>query len=68
MIHSPSIDVFGSYFPVWMLCLVIGILLTMGCRALFIRLKVEGEIGYLAVTYPCLTVLFTCLLWLFWFR
>lgn len=68
MTHSPSFDLFGSYFPSWMICLVAGILLTFGCRTLLMRLKLESEVGHLALIYPCLSALFTCLLWLILFR
>jgi hypothetical protein len=28
-VHAPSIDVFGSYFPAWLICLVVGVVLTV---------------------------------------
>ena len=28
-VHAPSIDVFGSYFPAWLICLTIGVALTV---------------------------------------
>jgi YtcA family len=27
--YAPSIDVYGSYFPAWLICLVIGVVLTV---------------------------------------
>jgi YtcA family len=66
--HAPSIDIIGSFFPVWMLCLIIGIILTFVARFLLRRYQLETELGSLALFYPCVVVLFTCLLWLIFFR
>jgi len=66
--HAPSIDIIGSFFPVWMLCLAIAIPLTFGVRALMVRLQLENDIGPLALFYPCVVLLFTSLLWLIFFR
>ncbi|MBV9273104.1 MAG: hypothetical protein JO333_04360, partial [Verrucomicrobia bacterium] len=27
--YAPSIDVYGSYFPAWLVCLAIGVVLTV---------------------------------------
>jgi YtcA family len=66
--HAPSIDIIGSFFPVWMLCLTLGIILTFVVRYLLVRKQLETEVGNLALFYPCVVVLFTCLLWLIFFR
>jgi hypothetical protein len=66
--HAPSIDIIGSFFPVWMLCLVIAIAFTFAVRHLLVRYRLETEIGPVAVFYPSVVVLFTCLLWLIFFR
>jgi len=66
--HAPNIDIIGSFFPVWMLCLTIAIVLTFVVRALLIRFQLENEVGPLAFFYPCSVLLFTSLLWLIFFR
>jgi hypothetical protein len=66
--HAPSIDIIGSFFPVWMLCLAIAVALAFGVRALLVRFEVENEVGPLALFYPCVVLLFTSLLWLILFR
>ena len=30
--YTPSLDVYGSYFPAWLICLVVGVILTIGVR------------------------------------
>lgn len=27
--YTPSLDVYGSYFPAWLICLIVGIILTI---------------------------------------
>lgn len=66
--HAPNIDVIGSFFPVWMLCIAIAIPLTFLVRFGLIRFHLENEVGPLALFYLCVVVLFTSLLWLIFFR
>jgi len=66
--HSPNIDILGSFFPAWMLCLAAAIPLTFGTRAVLVRLNLENEVGPLALFYPFTVVLLTSLLWLILFR
>ncbi len=66
--RAPSVDILGSFFPVWMLCLVIGVFLTFGLRILLLRTRMEADVGPLALFYPCAVILFTGLLWLIFFR
>jgi len=66
--RAPSVDVLGSFFPVWMVCLTIGVFLTFGLRILLLRTRMEPEVGPLALFYPCAVILFTGLLWLIFFR
>ena len=63
----PSVDILGSFFPVWMICLTISIFLTFGLRLLLLRLRLEPHVGPLALFYPCVVILFTGLFWLIFF-
>jgi YtcA family len=64
--RAPSFDVVGSFFPAWLLCILVGLLLTVAARWLFSRLRVV--IALPVLTYPSLTALFTLALWLALFR
>jgi hypothetical protein len=66
--HAPSVDIIGSFFPVWMVCLIISIVLTFAVRYVLVRYQLESEVGPVALFYPSVVVLFTCLLWLIFFR
>jgi hypothetical protein len=64
--RAPSFDVLGSFFPAWLLCLILGLLLTVATRQLVLRAHVVLVLPIL--TYPSLTGLFTFALWLAFFR
>ena len=66
--RAPSISIIGSFFPVWMVSLVAGVILAFGVRSLLLRYRLEPEVGPLALFYPCVVALITCLLWLIFFR
>jgi len=66
--RAPSVDIIGSFFPAWMICLIIAVVLTFAVRYLLIRLRLESEVGPLALFYPSLLTFFTSVLWLVWFR
>ncbi len=66
--RAPSIDVLGSFFPVWMVCLTIAIILASGLRLILLRYRLESEIGPVALFYPSVVILLTSLLWLIFFR
>jgi hypothetical protein len=63
----PSLNILGSFFPSWILCGVIGILLAVGVRMLFVRADFEKELSPLIVVYPSLAAFFTFATWLLFF-
>jgi YtcA family len=64
--RAPSFDILGSFFPAWLVCLLLALLLTIGVRWLLMRVGVVLSIPVL--TYPSLIALFTLSLWLAFFR
>jgi hypothetical protein len=65
--RTPSLNILGSFFPSWLLCAVIGILLAAVVRVLFVRMNFERQLSPLIVVYPSLAALFTFSLWLLFF-
>jgi NhaP-type Na+/H+ or K+/H+ antiporter len=63
--RAPSFDVLGSFFPAWLLCLAVGVLLSFAARWLISRLGIVIAVPVL--TWPSLTALFACALWLAFF-
>jgi YtcA-like protein len=63
--RAPSFDVLGSFFPAWLLCLAVGVLLSFAARWLISRIGIVIAVPVL--TWPSLTALFACALWLAFF-
>ena len=66
--HSPTLDVLGSYFPAWMVCIVLGLVLTVITRQLLFGLKLNVHLRLAGVVYVCMTVLWTLAVWLLCFK
>jgi hypothetical protein len=65
--RAPSFNILGSFFPSWILCGVIGIVLTVIARLFFVRIKLEPQLTPLILVYPCLAAFFTFTTWLLFF-
>jgi hypothetical protein len=63
--RAPSIEVLGSFFPAWLVCFIVAIVLTALVRLALLRLRVQAALPLLV--YPSLAALFTFLLWLIFF-
>jgi YtcA family len=65
---GPQINVIGSFFPSWMLCAAIGIVIALVARQVFLRVGVDPYLGPRALVYPSLALFVTLVLWVTWFR
>jgi hypothetical protein len=65
--RAPAIDIIGSFFPVWMVCLTIAIILASILRLVLLRYQFESAIEPVALFYPSVVILFSCVLWLIFF-
>ena len=63
--RAPSFDILGSFFPAWLVCSVMAVVLTILARELLRRYV---EIAYPVLVYPCLAACFTFVLWLVFFH
>jgi len=63
---APSFDILGSFFPAWLVCLALSVVLTAIARWVLLRLRLT--IALPALTFPSLTALFSFALWLSLFR
>jgi hypothetical protein len=66
--QAPAIDVIGSFFPAWMVCLIVAIVLASLLRVALVRRQLELAIEPVALFYPCVVILISCLLWLIFYR
>ena len=65
---APSRNILGSYFPTWMICLLIAIGLTIVVRVVLGKAGLAEELPVPMVVYLALTLAFTFGLWLLWLR
>ncbi len=66
--YAPSVDLFGSFFPIWMICIAAAAVLTLAARFLLIRVGLEGQVGPRLIVYPSIVTLFACTIWLLFFQ
>ena len=65
---APSINLLGSFFPGWMLCMVLGVAGAFVVREVCIRTNIEPHLQPRVPVYLCLWGLITLLAWLLFFR
>jgi Na+/phosphate symporter len=64
--RAPSFEILGSFFPAWLVCLALGLVLTAVAHSILSTAGIVLAVPLL--TYPSLTALFTFALWLSFFR
>ena len=65
---NPLVNLEGSFFPAWMLCLLLGIALTAAARYLFVLLGLEPHLGPPPLIYSSLALLLSVATWLVVYR
>src|SRR5215831_12149891 len=63
--RAPSFNVVGSFFPAWLVCLIVAVVLTVFTGWLLLRLHIPVAVP--ALTYLSLAALLTFALWLIFF-
>ena len=66
--RSPTIDVLGSYFPAWMICIVSGLTLTLIAHWIVQVCKLKPYIGPAPLIYSCLMIIFTFATWILFYQ
>lgn len=65
---DPIINVYGSFFPAWIVCLLAGIAGAGLLRQLFAITGLEQGFAPILLVYPALAFLIACAAWLALFR
>ena len=65
--RAPSFNIVGSFFPAWLICMVAGIGLAVIANWVLRRFKLDQQIVWTIVVYPCLAAFFAFTLWLLFF-
>ena len=66
--HAPTLDVLGSYFPAWMICIILGLAATLITRQLLIAARIDLYLKLAGLVYTCLLVFYIMLIWLLFFQ
>ena len=66
--HSPTVDVLGSYFPAWMICIVSGLTLTLIAHWIVQVGKLKPYIGPAPLIYSSLMIIFTFGTWILFYQ
>jgi YtcA family len=62
--HCPSLNIFGPFFPSWMLCPLLGIVAAAIAYGALSRTRLGGEIKPVLLAYPSIALSVTFILWL----
>jgi len=62
--HSPTVDILGSYFPAWMVCILSGLALTFVAHWIVQISKLESYLGPAPLIYSSLMIIFTFATWI----
>jgi len=64
---APSFDLFGAFFPAWLLCAVIGIVGAIAARAVFVSTGLSSLLPFQLFVCTATGVIVAILAWLLWF-
>jgi len=64
---APSLELFGAFFPAWMLCAVLGIIVALGARIAFTTRRLAGALPFQLPLCASIGLIVALLVWLLWF-
>ncbi len=62
--HCPSLTIFGTFFPAWMLCALIGIVVAIVAYVVLTRARLAADLRPALLAWPSIALSVTFLLWL----
>jgi hypothetical protein len=66
--RSPTIDILGSYFPAWMICIVSGLTLTLVAHWIVQMCHLKPFLGPAPLIYSGLMIIFTFATWILFYQ
>ena len=66
--HSPTVDIVGSYFPAWMVCILSGLTLTLVAHWIVQFRNLKPYLGPAPLIYSCLMIIFTFATWILFYQ
>jgi hypothetical protein len=64
---APSYELFGAFFPGWLLCGLIGLAASGGARGFFVGSGLSDFVPYQLLVCVAIGVIAACLTWQLWF-
>ena len=65
--HCPSLNIFGTFFPSWMLSALIGLVAGVVAYKVFSLPSIKARVTPQALAYPSIILTITFIVWLFWY-
>jgi len=66
--HSLTVDILGSYFPAWMVCILSGVALTFVAHWIVQAGNLKSYVGPAPLIYSCLMIIFTFATWILFYQ
>ena len=66
--RSPTVDILGSYFPAWMVCIISGLTLTLIAHWIVQVCHLKPYLGPAPLIYSCLMIIFTFATWILFYQ
>jgi hypothetical protein len=66
--HSLTVDILGSYFPAWMICILSGLALTLVAHWIVQVQNLKPYVGPAPLIYSCLMIIFTFATWILFYH
>src|SRR6184192_56493 len=66
--RSPTIDILGSYFPAWMICILSGLALTFIAHWIVQVCYLKPYLGPVPLIYSSLMIIFTFATWILFYQ
>ncbi len=65
--RAPSFNILGSFFPAWLICMIAGVVFAAVVNWVLSIYRLDKEIRWTIVVYPCIAAFFAFTLWLVFF-
>lgn len=62
--YAPVVSIAGAQFPVWLLCLITGLLVSLLLRPLFVSAGIDQWMTPRPIVYSCLALVVAYVCWL----
>ncbi len=66
-VHCPSLNIFGTFFPSWMLSTLFGLAAGIVAYKLFSIPRIKSRVSPQPLVYPSIILTITFVVWLFWY-